>query len=133
MTSSRPEVFPVSLVAQWRSEAAQNRRRGQGTAATLIESLADELEESLTSFDSELLTLHEAGAESGYTPDALGRLLRQGTIPNSGRPNAPRIRRCDLPRKPGRNGDGQSPVSCVGSKEQIARSIVNSDDGGNDG
>jgi hypothetical protein len=29
----------------------------------------------------------------------LGRLLRQGLIPNAGRPHAPRIRRADLPRR----------------------------------
>ncbi|MDE2782551.1 MAG: hypothetical protein OXK77_06320, partial [Gemmatimonadota bacterium] len=41
----------------------------------------------------------EAARESGYSADHLGRLVRDGRIPNAGRPGAPRIARTDLPRK----------------------------------
>ena len=37
--------------------------------------------------------------ESGYSADHLGRLVRDGKIPNAGRPGAPRIARSHLPRK----------------------------------
>jgi hypothetical protein len=49
---------------------------------------------------SDLLTLTDAATLSGYSADHLGRLVREGTVPNAGRPNAPRIRSQDLPRKP---------------------------------
>ena len=40
-----------------------------------------------------------AARESGYSADHLGRLVRDGRIPNAGRPGAPRIARSHLPRK----------------------------------
>jgi hypothetical protein len=45
--------------------------------------------------------LTEAARESGYSVEYLGRLVRHGMIPNPGKKGSPRIRRCDLPRKPG--------------------------------
>ncbi len=46
-----------------------------------------------------VLTLTEAAATSGYSADHLGHLVREGKIPNAGRPGAPRIALRDLPRK----------------------------------
>lgn len=46
------------------------------------------------------LSLRQAAAESGYHEDSLGRLVRQGKIPNVGRLHAPKIRRRDLPKRP---------------------------------
>ncbi len=66
--------------------------------------------------------------------DHLGRLVRDGTIPNAGEPYAPRIRRCDLPRKPGFDAPAVDKETIrVGLKEQIARSIAESNTGGSDG
>ena len=76
------------------------RRRGQDALAAMAESYADELEEALREHDIEALTLQEAAVESGYSADHLGRLVRDGKITSAGQPNAPRIRRADLPRKP---------------------------------
>jgi hypothetical protein len=45
------------------------------------------------------LTLRQAAAQSGYSAGYLGRLVRQGKLPNRGRPNAPRLYPSDLPRK----------------------------------
>ena len=39
--------------------------------------------------------------ESGHSADHLGRLVRDGNIPNAGRSGAPRIARQHLPRKAG--------------------------------
>jgi hypothetical protein len=44
------------------------------------------------------LTLAAAAAESGLSVDHLGKLIRDGTIPNAGRKGAPRIRSADVPR-----------------------------------
>jgi hypothetical protein len=95
---------------------------------------ANELQAAIGARTSELLTVQEAAAESGYSEDHLGRLLREGTIPNAGEPYSPRIRRYDLPRKPGyRPGDVGADAEPVTSREQIARAVVNSDMGGHDG
>lgn len=70
--------------------------------ATLCDELLGELDRLADDAANELLPLRRAAAESGYTADHLGRLLREGKLANAGRANAPRIRRGDLPRKPRR-------------------------------
>ena len=44
----------------------------------------------------EALTLEQAAAEAGVTADTVGRRISRGEIPNAGRKNRPRVRRCDL-------------------------------------
>lgn len=107
------------LLAHWRAEAALLRRYGHDATATACELHAREVAAVLTTVDSGELTLGEAAAESGFTADHLGRLLRQGKLTNAGSPGAPRIRRSDLPlkgRKSGRllasaDGEGYDPVT----------------------
>ena len=70
---------------------------------TQLEALA-RLEEQVrnrTIWENAPLNLQQGAAESGYSPDHLGRLVKAGEIPNAGRENAPRILRKHLPRKPG--------------------------------
>lgn len=70
--------------------------------AVLCESLLAELDALARDAATEPLSLQQAAAESGYSPDHLGRLVRERKITNVGRRNAPRIRRGDLPAKPAR-------------------------------
>ena len=72
---------------------------GGETPAVALESCAAELEATLQERDETTLSLTEAARESGYSTDHLGRLVRDGRIPNAGRPGAPRIARSILPRK----------------------------------
>lgn len=88
------------LVTSWRDEAQLFRRRGMEERATMAESYASDLEERLKSWWQEPLTLRQAAEESGYSYDHLQHLVSDGGLPNSGRDGAPRVRRCDLPRKP---------------------------------
>jgi hypothetical protein len=44
----------------------------------------------------EPLSLAEAGRRYGYSADYIGRLVREGKVPNVGRKNAPRVRARDL-------------------------------------
>lgn len=69
--------------------------------ARLCEELLADLDAASASAEAVLLSLRAASAESGYSADHLGRLVRAGKIANAGRPNAPKIRRTDLPRKAG--------------------------------
>ncbi len=88
-----------ALPAAWRKRAKALRRYGGETPAVAMERCAAELEDTLVQRDETTFSLVEASRESGYSSDHLGRLVRDGKIPNAGRPGAPRIARRDLPRK----------------------------------
>jgi hypothetical protein len=87
------------LVAAWRATAANLCRYGADPQARALESAADDLDDVLRAEQDELLTLTEASVATGYTADHIGRLVRDGKVPNCGRPSAPRVRRADLPPK----------------------------------
>jgi hypothetical protein len=124
-------MTPHDFRAKWRSEAEALRRRHATVDG------AELCKEMLTDFDAVVaaemevaLNLQEAAAESGYSPDHLGALVRKGKIPNVGRPKAPRIRRSDLPRKPSLLRSFPPPFKLPGATSgQIARAVVNSKKG----
>jgi hypothetical protein len=97
-------------------------------AARAYELVADELDAALQGQDAELLNLTQAAAESGYSADHLGREIARGRIPNAGRRNAPKVRRTDLPRKPGALPPQQRKPHI--GREDIARAVVNRHVGG---
>jgi hypothetical protein len=98
------ETGLAELAAQWRARAVQ-LREWSGAAAESVahayERAADELCAEIERDSAETVTLTEAERISGYSADHIGRLLRNGTVSNAGRKNAPRVRLSDLPRKPG--------------------------------
>lgn len=95
-------MTPSQLIARWQARREEWQRLGaQVDGARLCEEVLADFESVLAQEDDVALTLTEAAELSGYSPDHLGRLVRQGTIPNAGRPGAPRIRRRDLPIRPG--------------------------------
>jgi len=75
------------------------------------------LEHSLT---SESVTLKEAGLLGGYSVDHLQRLVSAGDIENVGRKGRPRIRRGDVPTKPGH----ALPSTAAGDQLDARRRIV---------
>ena len=93
-------MTPTELLKQWREEASLFRRRGLEADAVLVESYADELEVSLREWKLEALTLADAVNESGYGYHSLQKMVARGSVVNAGTKHRPRIRRCDLPRKP---------------------------------
>ena len=116
-----------TLPGTWRTQAKALRQYGGETPAVALESCAAELEATLRERDETTLSLTEAAKESGYSTDHLGRLVRDGRIPNAGRPGAPRIARSILPRKT------QAPATPLlvekhrrgeGSNAQIVQSII---------
>ncbi|MDE0475062.1 MAG: hypothetical protein OXI50_10910 [Gammaproteobacteria bacterium] len=123
--NAKPTV--EGLPADWRKQAKSLRRYGGETPATAIERCADDLEATLVERDETTLSLVEAARESGYSRDHLGRLVRDGKIPNAGRLNAPRIARRHLPRK----APAQAPLPLAEeprprerSNAQIVQSII---------
>ena len=113
------------LPATWRKRAKALRRYGGETPATAIERCADDLETTIRERDETTLSLVEAARESGYSRDHLGRLVRDGKIPNAGRPNAPRIARRHLPLKaPSGPRLAENPRRRDHSNAQIVQSII---------
>jgi hypothetical protein len=105
-----PERAPVEaagmtreeFVAKWRAESDTMRRRGVTVpGATLCDEILRDFETVMDAEGEALLTLEEASARSGYSRDHLGKLIRDGKLPNAGRWHAPRVRARDLPNKPG--------------------------------
>lgn len=92
----------IDLPAAWRDRAAELEPYA-GPAAEAFRRAADELDAALREAADEELTLQEAAEESGYSTRRLRELLSEGEVPMgpSGRKGRPRIRRADLPRKPG--------------------------------
>jgi hypothetical protein len=98
----------LSRVTQrWRNEAEILHRRGADEQAAVLESCASELEQEGRRFSLEALTLEQAAESSGFSYSALQKMVRYGTIPNVGKKGAPRIRRGDLPKKPGAGGESR--------------------------
>lgn len=89
------------LAEKWRHEANQDEERGLNEFAKVGRRFADRLDKWTKNYNEEELTLDQAAKESGFTKDHLFRLLHDGKLKNVGEPRAPRIRREDLPRKPG--------------------------------
>ena len=86
------------LASAWKERAAQLAAYAPPAAEAFREA-ARELDEAIAALDGETLTLRDAAHISGFSADHLGRLVREGKIPNVGRAHAPRVRRSDLPRK----------------------------------
>jgi len=87
------------LPSVWRDRATIFREHANVSIAVAYERCAEELERALHDQDATLYTLQEAAAISGYTASHLGRLVRDGKIPNAGRCSAPRIAHIHLPAK----------------------------------
>ncbi len=88
-----------ALFVRWRLRADSLASWGASDTAKAFRAAAYELEAVMLAESSSTVNLTEASVETGYSADHLGRLVREGRIPNAGRKSAPRIRRQDLPRK----------------------------------
>jgi len=118
-----------TLVDVWRGRADELRPYAEA-AARAFETAAAELEAIAVEEEVTALTLEEAADESGYSSEHLGRLVREGVIPNAGRRRAPRIQRRDLPRKAAQLRAAGDDLTLVGATPgQIARAVVSPEGG----
>ena len=119
-------MFPADLGPEWRAKAAELRQFGADEQAKTLEWCATRVEEVLRQEDDALLTLLEAADESGYSAEHLGRLVRDGKVPNAGRPSAPRIARRDLPIKATQGDAAVPPHNRISdtSNAQVVQSII---------
>ena len=108
MNLPEPVTPCADLPTVWRSTAQIFREHEETPLALAYERCAAGLEEALSEESERPLTIKQAAHQSGYSVDHLSRLVREGTIPNAGRPGAPRIVQRDLPRKSGLAGEQQA-------------------------
>src|SRR2546422_9668941 len=93
-------------LAEIRAKAAELRDTfGDDDRARAMEWAASLVERALRDQADERLTLAQASARSGYSQGHLARLIREGRLPNAGRPHAPRIRAADLPSRRSRQNN----------------------------
>ena len=92
-------MIVAALLSQWRSRASDLERYAP-VAAQAFRDAADELAEALNGAE-ETVSLKEAGMLGGYPVDSLQRMVACGRIQNVGRKGKPRIRRAEVPVKPG--------------------------------
>lgn len=86
------------FVSRWERRAEEYSRIGVvAEAAKVVLELLSDFGATRDLAEAELLTLRQAAKQSGYSEDHIGRLVREGKIPNSGRRGAPRIRVGDVP------------------------------------
>ena len=90
------------LAARWLEEARTFESYDDGRGASVVKKCAAELQRCLVARGNEVLTIAQASAESGDSQDHLRSLVARGDIPQAGRKGSPRIRRRDLPIRPGR-------------------------------
>ena len=121
----------TALPEEWRRRAGTFRQYGGEAPARALEACAAELEAALRRKDRTVLTLKEAAMATGYSASHLGRLVRDGTIPNAGRRGAPRIALRHLPRKArGAGSPGTGPALAgdaspsQDSNAEVVRSII---------
>ena len=115
----------LEIAARWREEGIHLRDRyNDETMARLCEVHAEELEAAVRQAEDEALTLAQAANISGYSSDHLGRMIRQGKIPNAGQKGSPRVRVRHLPKKPGLPREAPRPQLVGSSKLQVARSVL---------
>jgi len=113
----------AALRERWIARREELRRfHALVDGAVLCDELLSELDRLTDAAENEALSLTRAAAESGYSVDHLGRLVREGKLANLGRPNAPKVRRADLPRKPSRQL--ASPLAGSYNPSTDARSLL---------
>jgi hypothetical protein len=126
-------LAPADLPETWRARAVKEREVHALAQAATFELCAHQLAEAIRQHTDECLSLQQAADESGYSVDHLGRLLREGKIPNSGRTSKPLIRRHDLPVK--RNRRKARPCASPSAgypSDRLFRDIIHSKYGGDD-
>src|SRR5437899_8742826 len=92
---------------------------GDEPRARTLEWAAGKVEQALRDESDQLLTLPQTAEISGYHPDSLARMVREGQIPDLRPPNSKgmiRIRQADLPIKPGRTHTPDADVRELASR-----------------
>jgi hypothetical protein len=96
-----PDITALdSFRTRWATRRDDFGRFGASVdAAKLCDAILADFDSARRSVETEALRIGEAARRCGLSVDHIGRLVRNGEVPNAGRKHAPRVRICDLPRR----------------------------------
>jgi len=117
-------VSLANLAERWRSRADELEPFAAGPAQAFRRA-ADELEGEIRALDVESVTLSEASAIGGYSVDHLQRLVATAQLENVGRKHRPRVRRADVPVKPGHTLHEDGEGAHFSARRRIVASVSN--------
>ncbi len=102
------------VLDRWRARQAEWTALGVSLSGEKIATeVLKDMESLLDAEGSEPLRLTEAARRTGYRADYIGRLIRDGKVPNAGRPKAPLVRLRDLPKKPAATLPAREHIGCA--------------------
>jgi hypothetical protein len=115
----------AEVLARWESRRDEWVRLGVSVdGAKVAAEIVADLEELRHAQMSEAVTLREASLIGGYSLDHLQRCVASGQIENVGRKGRPRIRRDDVPVRPGHNLRSQADQSQLDARRRIVASVA---------
>ena len=88
-----------SLADAWRAQAEELRGWGAAQGAKALERAAADLDAALAAEHGAVLSMREASERSGYAPDSLRHLVRDGKLRAERRGRRLYFRAGDLPKK----------------------------------
>ena len=111
----------AELVTRWQSRREEWARLGVSIDGARV---ANEVLNDLASLESaaDTVTPSEAARLSGYHPESICRLIREGRLTNHGSARRPRVKLDELPRK-ARRGVASVAASDV-SSAALARDVI---------
>lgn len=115
--------------ARWVERRAVLEECGDGRAIKLIDRLLLEFDDYVQTDAREPIDLTAASALCGFSRRHLGRLVKDGIIPNRGRPGAPKVNPADLPIKSAALRALPEDRNLEAARDRIALSVVRSNDG----
>lgn len=114
-----------ACVARWDANVAEWERIGIcPDHCRLVRSILADFDQAFRDEQGATLTPAQAAEVSRYSADHLKRLIRDGKIPNAGRPNAPLIRRSDLPLRPSARLQCTGPTAQVSATRRTVDSVL---------
>jgi hypothetical protein len=114
----------ADLVTCWVARADALAQYAAPEVCRAFRQAATELEIELREAHGEAVTLKEASLAGGYSIDHLQRLVASGQLENVGRKNRPRIRRADVPTKPGHGLRDAAEADQFSTRRRIVASVA---------
>jgi hypothetical protein len=113
------------LTGRWQARRAEWERLGVSVdGAKLAAEIVSDLEAIEHVHNAASVTLTEAHLIGGYSIDHLQRLVSSGQLQNLGRKGKPRIRRADVPIKPGRGLRDSTDDGSLDARRRIVASVL---------
>lgn len=114
----------AELTAKWSTRLTEWRTLGVRVDGDKV--AVEVLEDLRELVNDDVVTLAEASLLGGFSVGHLERLVRRGTIQNAGRKGRPRIRRSEIPSRPGCTLQLETSPGQLGSRRRMALAVITS-------